>query len=119
VGSDPCVCPDDYTDDGDQLTTSQRAAEGRLARRALGLQSPAERLEQARDYGHRLVATWRDSAPEGLTPEMLDMRAVRGLVRAARKLHYNGHLNNPEMVASFEAIREAVLTQLGLSDPRK
>jgi hypothetical protein len=38
LGSDPCVCPDeDYTDDGDQLSPDQRAAEARLARRALGL----------------------------------------------------------------------------------
>jgi hypothetical protein len=117
VGSDPCVCPDrdeDYTDDGDQLTASQRAAEGRLGRRAFALPTPEERLEQARDYGHQLVATWRESAPEGLTPEMLDIRAVRGLARAARKLHYNDHLGDPEMVATFEAIRESVLTQLDL-----
>jgi hypothetical protein len=123
LGSDPCVCPepdeDDYTDDGDQLTSDQSDAMGRLARRALGLQSPAERLEQARAYGHRLVSKWCDDAPEGMSAEALDMRAVRGLHRAARKLHYNGHLNNPEMVASFEAIREAVLTRLGLSDLRK
>jgi hypothetical protein len=117
LGSDPCVCPEpetDYTDDGDQLTTEQRAAEGRLGRRAFGFLSTAERMEQARDYGHQLVATWRESAPEGFTPEMLDSRAVRGLARAARKLHYNGHLGDPEMVATFEAIRESVLAQLGL-----
>jgi hypothetical protein len=118
VGSDPCVCPDpdeDYADEGDQLTADQSKAEGRLGRRAFGFLTREERMEQARAYGHQLVATWRESAPEGLTPEMLDSRAVRGLVRAARNLHYNGYLGDPEMVATFEAIRESVLAQLDLS----
>ena len=112
VGSDPCVCPDEYTDDGDQLTTEQSAAERRLGRRAFGLQSPAERLAQAREYGHKVVVSWL--AKPGLSDEQRDERVVRGLVRYGRRLHSNGHLNNPEMVAAYDAIRESALRALGL-----